>query len=148
MAEPVFKLQLLARSELALTQIYARRATTRSSYYAVALVLFLLGVSMLNFAAYLALAESYSPATAALIVAAVNALGGVIVLLLGRKAGPSENEEQLARDIREMAYREVSQDVNDIKGRLENLVQEVNTIGENVTRATSAVRYILGLLKK
>ena len=148
MSDSIFKLQLLARSELALTQIYTRRASVRSAYFAFALVLFLLALAMLNFAAFLALKESQSPAVSAFIVALVNAVVAVIVLLVSRKAGPSENEERMAREIREMAYREVSQDVDEVKGRLENLANEVNHIGEKVTKATSSRRFVLGLLHK
>lgn len=148
MSDSIFKLQLLARSELALTQIYARRATLRSAYFAFALVLFLLGLGMFNFAAYLALVETLSPATAALIVALVNGSAAFVVLLLGKRAGPSDNEERMAREIREMAYKEVSQDVDEVKGKLEDLANEVSHIGENVTKATSSLRFVLGLLKK
>jgi hypothetical protein len=148
MSDSIFKLQLLARSELALTQIHTRRLSIRSAYFAFALVLFLLGLAMLNFAAFLALKESQSPAVAAFVVALANGVASVIVLLVSRKAGPSENEERMAREIREMAYREVSQDVEEVKSRLESLANEVNHIGENVTKATSSLRFVLGLLKK
>ena len=148
MSDSIFKLQLLARSELALTQIHTRRLSIRSAYFAFALVLFLLGLAMLNFAAFLALKESQSPAVAAFLVALANGVASVIVLLVSRKAGPSENEERMAREIREMAYREVSQDVEEVKSRLESLANEVNHIGENVTKATSSLRFVLGLLKK
>ena len=148
MSDSIFKLQLLARSELALTQIRTRRAVTRSTYIAFALVLFLLGLGMFNFAAFLALEETFSPATAALIVACTNSIVCVIVLKLSKSAGPSDNEERMAREIREMAYKEVSEDVNEVKGRLEHLASEVNSIGENVSKATSSLRFLLSLLKK
>lgn len=148
MSDSIFKLQLLARSELALTQIHTRRAVTRSTYVAFALVLFLLGLGMFNFAAFLALEKSFSPAASALIVACANGALAVIVLILSKKAGPSDNEERMAREIREMAYKEVSRDVDEVKGRLEHLATEVNSIGENVSKATSSLRFLLSLLKK
>ena len=52
MSDSIFKLQLLARSELSLTQIQARRATARSAYFGFALVLFLLGLALFNFAGF------------------------------------------------------------------------------------------------
>ncbi len=148
MSDSIFKLQLLARSELSLTQIQARRATARSAYFAFALVLFLLGLGMFNFAGFLWLQEKMSPAAAALSMALLNAVAAGFVAALARKAGPSENEERMAREIREMAYKEVSQDVDEVKYRLETLAQEVSSIGENVTKATSSLRFLLGLLKK
>ena len=148
MSDSIFKLQLLARSELALTQIRARRAVSKSTYIAFALVLFLLGIGMLNVAGFLALETSFSPAKSALIIACANGIGGVIVLLLSQKAGPSDNEERMAKEVREMAYRELSEDVEEVKDRLGNLAQEVSNIGEDISRATGVLRFLLGLLKK
>ncbi len=148
MSNSIFKLQLLARSELSLTEIHARRTAARTLYLGVALVLSLLGLGMFNFAGYLALEVRTTPAIAALSMAVINAVAAIIVVRLSRKAGPSENEERMAREIREMAYKEVSQDVEEVKGRLENLASEVSSIGENVTRATSGIRFMLGMLSK
>jgi divalent metal cation (Fe/Co/Zn/Cd) transporter len=148
LSDTIFKLQLLARSELALTQIHTRRAASKTTYAAFALVLFLLGLGMLNFAGFLALEASFSPAISALIIACANGIAGIAVLMLSRKAGPSENEERMAREIREMAYREVSEDVDEVKIRLDNLAREIGSIGENVTKATRALRFLFGLLKK
>jgi len=148
MSDSIFKLQLLARSELALTEIHARRAATRSMYMGVALVLALLGLGMFNLAGYLALSVYISPALAALAMAVINAIAASIMVSLGRKAGPSENEERMAREMREMAYKEVSQDVEEVKGRLENMASEVGSIRENVARATSGIRFMLGMLTK
>jgi len=72
----------------------------------------------------------------------------MVLLFLGGKAGPSAGEERMARELRELAYREVSEDVEEVKARLDHLVGEVSTIGENVGRATSTLKFFLGLLKK
>ncbi len=148
MSDPMFKLQLLARSELALTEIHARRAATRSIYVGIALVLALIGLGMFNFAGYLALNAYMSPALSALSMSLINVVGASIMGSLGRKAGPSDNEERMAREMREMAYKEVSQDVEEVKGRLESMASEVGAIRENVARATSGVRFMLGILTK
>ncbi|QFU76314.1 hypothetical protein EY643_11940 [Halioglobus maricola] len=148
MSDPVFKLQLLARAELALTEIYARRAATRTGYLAFALVLALLGLGMLNLAGYLALSTSVSPAMAALIMAIANGVIAALVISASRKAGPSEGEERMARELRELAYREVSEDVDEVKARLEHLTGEVTAIGESVNRGASTLKFLIGLLKK
>ena len=44
MTDPVLKLQILARAEMALARIHTRRAANRGAYFAVALVLALLGL--------------------------------------------------------------------------------------------------------
>ncbi len=148
MSDPVFKLQLLARAELALTEIYARRAAARTSYLAVALVLALLALGMLNLSAFLALESSLGPALAALVMSAVNSLGAVLVLVISRKAGPSEGEERMARELKELAYREVSEDVDEVKQRLEHLGVEVAAIGQSVNKASTALGFMLSMLKK
>ena len=148
MSDAIFKLQLLARSELTLTEIYARRTASRTLYLGVALVFCLLGLGMFNFAGYLALEVRTTPAIAALSMAVLNAIAAAILVAISRKAGPSEGEERMAREIRELAYKEVSEDVEEVKGRLENLASEVSTIGENVSRATSGIRFMLSLVKQ
>ena len=61
MSDSAFKLQLLVRAELALTRIYARRSLFRAAAIAVALGFLLVGLGMLNFAAYLGLLDKYTP---------------------------------------------------------------------------------------
>jgi hypothetical protein len=146
MSDPVFKLQLLARAELTLTQIYARRAAAKTGYLGVAMVLCLLGLGMLNLSAFLALQSVLTPAGSAFALAATNGFIAAAVLLVSRKAGPSESEEKLARDIRDMAYREVSEDVEEVKQRLDNLGGDVRAMGENVSRATGAIKFLVGLI--
>ena len=54
----------------------------------------------------------------------------------------------MAQEIREMAYQQVSEDVDEVKEKLERVVGEVNQIGESVSNATSAVRFLVGALGK
>ena len=146
MSDSIFKLQLLAKAELALTEIRAKRAAARTAYTAFALALILLALMMLNLAAYLALSESWGAPEAALTVALINAGLGLLVLFLGSRAGPSEGEERMARELREMAYREVSEDVEHVKEKLENLSQDVSRIGENVGRVAGTAKFLLSAL--
>jgi tetrahydromethanopterin S-methyltransferase subunit G len=148
MSDPIFKLQLLARAELALSEIHVRRAAARSGYMLFAAVLGLIALAMLNMAAYLMLEPRLGAAGSALTMSLVNAIAVVILLLLSGKVGPSQGEERMARELRELAYREVSEDVEEVKARIDHLVSEVSAIGENVGRATSTLKFLLGLLKK
>lgn len=148
MSDPIFKLQLLARAELALSEIHVRRAAVRSGYMLFAAVLGLIALAMLNMAAYLMLEPRLGTAGSALTMSLINAIAVVILLLLSGKAGPSEGEERMARELRELAYREVSEDVEEVKARIDHLVGEVSAIGENVGRATSTLKFLMGLLKK
>ena len=128
MAEPVLKLQLLARAEMALAQIRARRAAERSTLFMVAMVFALAGLGMLNFAGYHALVPSFGPAKAAFLVSLVNIAIAVIVILFGRRAGPSESEEKMARELRDLAYRALNEDMEEVKVRLSQVTADVQRI--------------------
>jgi len=148
MSDSAFKLQLLVRAELALTKIYARRSLFRAAAVAAALAFLLLGLGMLNYAAYLGLLDRYTPGVAALLVASADAACAVVIMLIGRRLGPSESEENMAKEIRDMAYREVGKDVEEVKLRIDQLANEVKSIRTGVSTAMGAIRFFVGLLSK
>ena len=148
MSDSAFKLQLLVRAELALTKIYARRSVLRAAFMAVALVFILMALGMLNYAVYLSLLDKYTPGIAALLVASADVACAVVIAIIGRKAGPSESEENMAKEIRDMAYDEVSKDVEDVKLRIEQLTDEVKNIRAGVSTAVGTIRFFVSLLSK
>jgi hypothetical protein len=148
MSDSTFKLQLLVRAELALTKIYARRSLVRAAAVAAALAFVLLGLGMLNYAAYLGLLDKYTPGTAALLVASADAACAVVIILIGRSLGPSDAEETMAKEIRDMAYKEVGKDVEEVKLKIEQLADEVKSIRTGVSTAMGAIRFFVSLLSK
>jgi hypothetical protein len=148
MSDSAFKLQLLVRAEIALAKIYARRSMLRAAFVAVALVFVLMALGMLNFAAYLGLLDKFTPGIAALLVASADVACAVIVFIIGRKAGPADSEEKMAQEIRDMAYTEVSKDVEDVKLKIEQLADEVKSIRTGVSTAIGTIRFFVGLLSK
>lgn len=144
MSDPVLKLQILARAELAMAQIHARRAGSRSAFFSIALVFLLLGLAMMTLAVYNALTPSLGPAWAAFVVATADTIIGVIVALIARKAGPSENEEKLVREIRDMAYAELSKDIEQVKSELDSITTDVKRIRSGFTSLTSGAAGALG----
>jgi NADH:ubiquinone oxidoreductase subunit K len=148
MSDSTFKLQLLVRAELALTRIYARRSLFRAAAIAVALGFLLVGLGMLNFAAYLGLLDKYTPGIAALLVASADVAVAVVILIVGRKLGPSAAEENMAKEIRDLAYKEVGKDVEDVKLRIEQLADEVKSIRRGVSTAMGTIKFFAGLLTK
>ena len=148
MSDSAFKLQLLVRAELALTKIYARRSLFRAGAVAAALAFVLLGLGMLNYAAYLGLLDKYTPGTAALLVASADAACAVVIIFIGRSLGPSDAEETMAKEIRDMAYKEVGKDVEEVKLRIDQLANEVKSIRTGVSTAMGAIRFFVGLLSK
>ena len=91
MSEPMMKLQIIARSEVALAQLNARRAATRSAYFAVALVFLLLGLAMMTAAVFFALEPKIGAPLAAFTVSSIDTVIGIIFVLVARRAGPSSD---------------------------------------------------------
>jgi NADH:ubiquinone oxidoreductase subunit K len=148
MSDSAFKLQLLVRAEIALAKIYARRSMLRGAFIAVALVFVLMALGMLNFAAYLGLLDKYTPGIAAILVASADVACAVVIFVIGRKAGPADTEENMAKEIRDMAYTEVSKDVEDVKLKIEQLTDEVKSIRAGVSTAIGTIKFFVGLLSK
>ena len=148
MSDSAFKLQLLVRAEIALAKIYARRSMLRAAFVAIALVFVLMALGMLNFAAYLGLLDKYTPGIAAILVASADVACAVVIFIVGRKAGPADTEENMAQEIRDMAYTEVSKDVEDVKLKIEQLTDEVKSIRSGVSTAIGTIRFFVGLLSK
>ena len=132
MSDPMLKLQLVVRAELALAEIRARRTASRSTFLAVALVFLLLGIGMMTLAAFHALKAYMSPAWAAFCVASLDLAIGLVFVLVSRRAGPSENEEKLARQLREMAYNELGNDIQDVKDEFGRISGEISRIRSGI----------------
>jgi hypothetical protein len=129
MEETLLKLRILASAEMNLARVKSRRYASRAIFFAVAAGLFLLAVIMVNIGAYQWLSERYSPSDAAFVVATGNAVLGLLLGIIGWrvKAGP---EEQMAREIREMALEELTADVDELQS-------EVSRVGKDVKRIRS-----------
>lgn len=128
MNDPMLKLRILVQAELALARIHAQRARAQASLFAVALVFALLGLGMMNLAGYHALAPRFGPAVGALLVSLANIVLAVTVIAVSRRAGPSEGEEKMAQDIRDMAYSELNTDIQAVKAELAHMSKEIRCI--------------------
>lgn len=146
MTDPVLKLQILARAEMALARIHTRRAANKGAYFAVALVLVLLGLGMLNFASYLALLVKFSPAAAALLVALADLLVAVIIIVIAKRVGVNGEEERMAREIRELAYNELSTDVDAAKAEFVKVGADVRRIQSGFSSFSSSAASGIGAL--
>jgi hypothetical protein len=148
MSEPIMKLQLIARSELALTQINARRVASRSALFSVALVFLLLGLAMVTLSIYFALEPKFGAPLAALTVSLGDTIIGIIFILASKRAGPSSNEEKLAREIRDMAYSELGNDIDDFKAEVTQITDDIKRIRTGFTSFSSGAGSIISLLLK
>ena len=144
MSDPVMKIQIIARAEMALLQIRAERVAGRSTLFIVAMVFALLALAMLNFAAFHAIAPGQGPALAALFVALIDLGAAVITIAAARKAGPTESQERLAREIRELAYTELNRDVEQVQAEVQETVAEVRRLRSSV----QGIGALVGLVGK
>jgi hypothetical protein len=133
MTDPILKLQILARSELTLLRLQARRSTTRTELFVVALVFALLALGMLNFAAYHALTVKQGPAFAALMVALGDGFLAIVLVVFSRAVGSNTEQEKMVRDIRDLAYNELNADFGEVKNELTQLTEDVRRIRSGFT---------------
>lgn len=137
MDETLLKLRVLARAEMTLAKANARRMAARSRLYAIALGMVLLTVVMINIAAYEYLSTLKGEAIAALLVALANGALAVVVLFAASRiqAGP---EEEMVKEIRELALSELSADAEGVK-------QSFAQISADVERIRSGFSSVSGL---
>ena len=136
MTDPIMKLKILARSEMALLRIQARRNATRTALLVVALVFVLLALGMLNFAGYQALAVNQGPAIAALLVALADGVIAIIVVVISRGAGSDTEQDKMVRDIRDLAYNELSADFDEVKEKVTQVTDDVRRIRSGFSTVT------------
>ncbi len=138
MDDTLLKLRVLTRAEITLARANGRRIAARSRLYAIALGMVLLTVIMVNLAAYEYLSSLKGETVAALIVALTNAILAILVILVASRIKPGP-EEEMVREIREMALTELSADVDDIK-------QSFAQIGSDIERIRSGFSSVSGVL--
>ena len=137
MKDPVLKLHLLARTEMALGRIKARRTASQVTLSAIALVFVLLGLGMLNFSGYHAFAVRFSPALAGLFIAIIDIIIAVVIFSLAGRTGRDSNEEKMAKEIRDLAYSELNADVDTLKAEFSKVSDDVHRIRSGFSAITS-----------
>ncbi|WP_163340729.1 phage holin family protein [Desulfopila sp. IMCC35008] len=128
MNDTVLKLKLLAKTEVTLARIQARRTAGQAIYIAVALFFVLLGLGMLNYASYQILVTLWSPALAALTVAVIDMALGALILRIAFISGQTGEEEKMAQEIRDMILVEISADVDTVKKEFSKITDDVSRI--------------------
>lgn len=127
MQETLLKLRILASAELNLARIAARRLATRSTLLAIAIGLLLLAVVIVNIGAYHLLTQTQSESTASFLVAAGDGVLAILAIIIAMRLQPGP-EEQMARQIREMAFEELAAEVDDLKDQFGKVGTDVKRI--------------------
>lgn len=153
MADTMNKLQILLRSEIALLRLQAKRMATQTACKIVAATFALLAIGMFTFASYLGLAKIFGPTMAAFQVALIDALLAVLLLIVSQKISTNAEQEKMILEVREIAAKGLSADLDKVKTEVEGLSEDVKQIYGSIatvisgsSSVISSVLPILGLL--
>ena len=136
MDETILKLRVLTRAEVTLAKANARRIPARSRLYVIALGMVLITVVMFNFAAFEYISTQMSNAMAALTIAIVNGLLAMLLLYMATRIRPGP-EEEMVREIRELALTELSADADGIKRNFAQISSDVERIRSGFSSVSS-----------
>ena len=137
MDETLLKIRVLTRAEMTLAKANARRIAARSRLYAVALGMVLLTVVMINIAAYEYLSTLKGNAVAALLVALANAVLAMVVIFAASRIKPGP-EEEMVREIRELALTELSADADGLKRNFAQISSDIERIRSGFSSVSGA----------
>jgi outer membrane murein-binding lipoprotein Lpp len=125
-------LQLLWRSERVLAEARFKLISRKMVMAVMAGIAGLFALGMFNMAGYFALEQSVGSPAAALIVGIVDVLvaGLLLAVAQGLQPGP---EEDMVREVRDMAINEIGADVEDVQQKLVQLRDDVEAVRSNIT---------------
>jgi len=128
----VRSLRILWRTERLLAEIRLRQLMRRASLLAIAAVLGLFAVAMLNVAGYVYLVPLVEPTGAALLVAAADAVVAAIMALaaLPQKPGP---EVKVLEEIRDMALSDLEAEAQSLGADLRQVRTEIEGVRQAVS---------------
>lgn len=131
MNELIVKLRILARAEITLFKADAQRRTNQAILAAISIGCVFVGLIFINMGVFYRLTESAVSSKAAFILAGANFALAVVPFLLRRQAKPGP-EEQMVREIREMAAEGVSKDIQDV-------ADEIAAVGDGIKQVKSGI---------
>lgn len=143
------KLRILARAEMTLLKADAHRRTNRLLLHTLAIGCLLVALVFVNLAVFFLLTESEVNANAAFTLAGINLALAAIPFFMARSAKPG-SEEQMVREIREMAAEEITRDLSRVSGEVQEVVDAAKQFRRGLTGggggALSAVGPLLPML--
>ena len=131
MNELIVKLRILARAEVTLFKADAQRRTNQATLAAISVGCLFVALIFVNMGAFFRLIESEIDSKAAFILAGVNAALAVFPFMLRRQAKPGP-EEQMVREIRDMAADEVSKDIQGVS-------DDIASVGAGIKQLKSGI---------
>ena len=145
MSDAMMKMQVLTRAELALAQIRLQRSLRQAAWLAMAGLVGLVSLAMMDVAIYHALTPWRGPAIAALSIAVLNGVLAAMFVAVAQKIGANVSEERLAKQMRDLAAAEVNNDVEQVRAELAEVSQAARKVRSGLS-AVSTVPFELGSL--
>lgn len=140
MEETMMKLRILVKAESTLIRAHLRRSAAQARLYVLAIGLLLLTVIMVNVALFEYFSSLYGPTYGALTVAGLNAFLAIVAMLWAGRIRPGP-EEDMVKDIRQMALGELQADLDAAKSEFQEVTDELKNI-------RSSVHSAMGLFKR
>ncbi|MDJ0940919.1 MAG: hypothetical protein QNJ00_14245 [Woeseiaceae bacterium] len=131
MNEFIVKLRILARAEVTLFKADARRRSNELLLALVSIGCVFVGLVFVNMGVFYRLTEAAAESRAAFILAIANFALAIVPFLLRRRSTPGA-EEQMVREIREMAAEELSKDFAAV-------ADEVSAVGDSIKNVKSGI---------
>jgi hypothetical protein len=141
----MMKMQVLTRAELALAQIRLQRSLRQAAWLAMAGLVGLVSLAMMDVAIYHALTPWRGPAIAALSIAVLNGVLAAMFVAVAQRIGANVSEERLAKQMRDLAAAEVNNDVEQVRAELAEVSQAARKVRSGLS-AVSTVPFELGSL--
>jgi hypothetical protein len=138
------RLALLARAETLAVRIRARHAARAVAFSSAALAAAMFAFGLLNLCAFNLLAAAFGENAASLVLAAVDAVLGLILFVLARRRVQTP-EEVMVDELRALALAELANDAARLKAQVHQLQHQVTQIGEGIARVTNAGPLQFGL---
>ncbi len=136
MNELIVKLRILARAEVTLFKADAQRRTDMAILAAISAGCIFVALIFVNVGVFFSLTDSDIDSRAAFILAAANGALAIVPFLFRRQSKPGP-EEQMVREIREMAADEVSKDISSIS-------EEIASVGAGIKQIKSGISSFSG----
>jgi len=138
MNEFIARLRILARAEMTLFKADAQRRTQMALLSAISIGCIFVALVFVNIGFFFMLTDSDVDSRAAFILAGANFALAVIPYVLQRQAQPGP-EEQMVREIRDMAADQVVKDVNGVTAEISGVADEIAEVGSGLKQLKAGV---------
>lgn len=131
------KMKLLVKSEKSLLNIEIKKRARQSVWIALALLAILSSLILLNITIFLYLSQSFTNLESSIILLVLNVLFAILCFVIALKENSSPQEESI-KEIRDFAWEQVSDDIDQIKQHVTDLKENVSGIKSKMQSFTSA----------